>query len=69
MMKLIEIELVLLIRILKNNDVFPCEWLVCEKVFPVLGLDVQLVDGFVTEHVAAWFDARDVAVVVEYLSI
>ena len=43
--EVVEVELGRVERVLEDEDVLALEWLVRQKVLPVLGLDVQFLDG------------------------
>ena len=53
--------------ILKNNNITADKWFVRQQVLVVLGFDVQLLDGFITEYVSSCFDGSNMGACVEYL--
>ena len=67
MMKVADVGILALLRVLEDEDVLPCKRLVVQEVLPVLGLDVELLDGLVREDVARGLDAGNVGAVIEDL--
>mmetsp|Transcript_3475 Transcript_3475/g.16001 ORF Transcript_3475/g.16001 Transcript_3475/m.16001 type:complete len:311 (+) Transcript_3475:727-1659(+) len=53
--------------VLERDEIFPRELLVGDQVFPVLGLDAQLVDGLIAVHITGGLDGDDVGAVGEHL--
>ena len=68
MVKCVHVQLGGVLGILEHHNVLPLEWLRGQEVLPVLGLDVELVDGLVAEHVAGGTDGGHVNAVGKHLT-
>uniref|UniRef100_A0A6B0V688 Uncharacterized protein n=1 Tax=Ixodes ricinus TaxID=34613 RepID=A0A6B0V688_IXORI len=66
-MKARNVEFFQVSGVLQGNDVLPRERFVRQQVLEVLGAQIELIDGFVREHVARRFDGDDVRVFGEHL--
>ena len=67
MMKVGEIELCHVPWILDDDDVSPGEGFIIEQVLEVLGLEIELLNGFITEYISSCLDDSNVSRVVEHL--
>ena len=65
-MERLEVELGHVPWILDNDDVSPGERFIIEQVFEVLGLEIDLFNGFITKHISSCLDDSNVSKVVNH---